>query len=506
MREEELKFVLAPAAFAAAQQWERLDAPVRRPRARRLVTVYFDTAAGDLARHKASLRVRTVNRRHVITFKWTGSFAGGWFERGEVEALSPTPELEIELLPPEIAQAITRLTAGRRLEAVYSSDIKRVVRTIHEEAATIEVAFDVGVISAGEKTCPVREIEMERKSGGAAALYRLGLAFVAAFPARLESRSKAERGAVLAAGKAPEAVRAVAGLQGEPVLDSAIGQLINACLGQFIANWPAFEAGDAVKAVHQMRVAMRRLRSVLGLFQRAFPAAGFTVFREQARDIANAMGEARNWDVFAAMIRHGPAPAFADEPGFESLLEQVEQFRAAGHAAVRALLAGPQTMRFVLGLQGFAATHGWRNALEGEALPDLSMPAREFAGASLARLHRKLLRDGKNIEHLAAVERHELRKDLKKLRYAVDFFGGLFDARKPLLSYANNLAKLQDRLGVFNDLAVARELASRLAAGDDGAACRAVGIVMGWCARGAVEDDEELRKNWKKLKKVKLFA
>ena len=91
MREEELKFVLAPAAFAAAQQWERLDAPARRPRARRLVTVYFDTAAGDLARHKASLRVRTVNRRHVITFKWTGSFAGGWFERGEVEALSPTP-------------------------------------------------------------------------------------------------------------------------------------------------------------------------------------------------------------------------------------------------------------------------------------------------------------------------------------------------------------------------------------------------------------------------------
>lgn len=506
MREEELKFALAPAAFVAAQQWERLDAPVRRPRARRLVAVYFDTEAGDLARNKVSLRVRTVNRRHVITFKWTGGFAGGWFERGEVEAVSPTPGLDIGLLPPEIAQAITRLAAGRRLEAVYSSDIKRVVRMIHADAAAIEVAFDVGWISAGEKTCPVREMEMELKSGEAAALYRLGLEFVGAFAARLESRSKAERGAALASGKAPEAVRAVAGLQGEPVLDSAIGQLINACLGQFIANWPAFEFGDAVKAVHQMRVAMRRLRSVLGLFQRAFPNAGFTVFREQARDIANAMGEARNWDVFAELIRRGPAPAFADEPGFESLLEQVEQFRADGHDAVRALLAAPQTVRFVLGLQGFAATHGWRNALAGEALPDLSVPARAFASASLARLHRKLLRDGKHIEHLAAMERHELRKDLKKLRYAVDFFSGLFETRKPLVSYARNLAKLQDRLGVFNDLAVARELALWLAAADEGAACRAVGIVMGWCARGAVEDDTQLSKLWKKVKRVKLFA
>jgi inorganic triphosphatase YgiF len=505
-REVELKFTLTAPVFNETQQWERLDAPARRARARRLVAVYFDTAAGDLARHKASLRVRTVNRRHMITFKWNGSFAGGWFERGEVEAACPTTELDIDLLPPEITQAITRLAAGRRLEPVYSSDIKRVIRMVHEDAAVIEVAFDSGVISAGEKTCVVREVEMELKSGDPAALYRLGLDFVAAFPARLESRSKAERGAALASGKAPEAVRAAAGLQGEPVLDSAIGQLINACLGQFIANWPAFESGDAVKAVHQMRVAMRRLRSVLGLFQRALPTAGFSVFRAQARDIANAMGEARNWDVFAALIRRGPAPVFADEPGFETLLEQVEQFRAAGHEAVRALLAAPETARFVLGLQGFAAAHGWRNALEGEALPDLSVPASAFASASLTRLHRKLLRDGKHIEHLAAAERHELRKNLKKLRYAVDFFGGLFETRKQLTPYARSLAKLQDRLGIFNDLAVARELALRIAAGDDGAACRAVGIVMGWCARGAVEDDAQLRKDWKKIKKMKLFA
>ncbi|GLR66377.1 inorganic triphosphatase [Acidocella aquatica] len=505
MRETELKFALTAPAFNAAQQWEKFDPAVRRPRARRLMAVYFDTAAGDLARHKASLRVRTVNRRHVITFKWTGSFAGGWFERGEVEAASPTPELDIALLPPEIAQAIIRLTAGRKLEAVYSSDIKRVVRLLHDGTGTIEMAFDSGVISAGDKTCPVREVEMEFKSGDAGALYRLGLDFVAAFPARLESLSKAERGAALASGKAPEAVRAVAGLQGEPVLDGAIGALINACLGQFIANWPAFESGDAVKAVHQMRVAMRRLRSVLGLFQRAFPSAGFTVFREQARNIANAMGEARNWDVFAELLKTGPAAAFPGEAGFETLLAGVAQYRIAGHDAVRSLLGAAETLRFVLSLQGFAATHGWRNALAGEALPELSVPARDFADTSLARLHRRLLRDGKNITHLSAEQRHELRKDLKKLRYTVDLFGGLFDARKQIAAYGKSLSKLQDRLGVFNDLAVARELALRLDAGDDVAASRAAGIVIGWCARGAVEDDEGLRRMWKKVRRLKPF-
>ncbi len=506
MRETELKFTLPAPAFTAAQQWERFDPASKRPRARRLVAIYYDTAAGDLARHKASLRVRTLNRRHIITFKWSGSFAGGWFERGEVEAPSPTPELDITLLPPEISEAIIRLTAGRQLEAVYGSDIKRVVRLLHEDTGTIELAFDSGQISAGEKTRPVREVELELKSGDPAVLYRLGLEFAAAFPARLLSQSKAERGAELACGKPPEAVRAIAGLQGEPVLDSAIGALINACLSQFIANWPAFESGDAVKAVHQMRVAMRRLRSVLGLFQRAFPAAGFAIFREQAKTIANAMGEARNWDIFAALLKTGPATAFPGEPGFETLQASVEQYRIAGHDSVRTLLGSAQTLHFVLNLQSFAATHGWRNALSGESLPELSVPAKAFGDSAISRLHRRLLRDGKHITHLSAEKRHELRKDLKKLRYTVDLFGGLFDAPKQVAAYGKTLSKLQDTLGLFNDLAVARELALRLDTGEAPAASRAAGIIMGWCARGAVEDGDGLRRAWKKLRRHRLTA
>ena len=504
-REVELKFTLTAPVFVAAQQWEKFDLTQKRPRAKRLVAVYYDTAEGDLGRHKASLRVRTVNRRHVITFKWSGSFAGGLFERGEVETPCPTESLDIDLLGPEIAQAITRLTAGRPLAAVYSSDIKRTTRLIVEDTGTVEVAFDTGVISAGEASCPVREMEMELKSGDVAVLYRLGLDFVAAFPARLGCLTKAERGALLGAGKVPEAVRAVAGLEGDPLLDAAIGGLINACLAQFIGNWPAFESGDAVKAVHQMRVSMRRLRSVLGLFQRALPNAGFAVFRIQARDIANAMGEARNWDVFSELLQTGPVPAFPDEAGFETLAARVAEFRTAGHAAVRALLDAPETTRFVLTLQGYAATNGWRNALPGEALMELTVPAREFARGNLARLHRILLRDGKHIEHLAAEERHELRKDLKKLRYTVDLFGGLFEARKQVGAYGKALSKMQDQLGIFNDFAVARELAARLDTGDNVAASRAVGIIMGWCARGAVADDEAMLKVWKKVKRVKVF-
>ena len=91
-REVELKFLLTDADFMAARQWAGLgESRVSPPRAKRLKSVYFDTAEDDLARHGMVLRMRGQGRRYVMTCKWQDG--GGVFDRGEVEVPMAAPSL-----------------------------------------------------------------------------------------------------------------------------------------------------------------------------------------------------------------------------------------------------------------------------------------------------------------------------------------------------------------------------------------------------------------------------
>jgi triphosphatase len=503
--EIELKFLATEAVFKAARQCGLFGGDSPRPAAQRLRSVYFDTEDGSLRRNNMALRMRTQRRGYILALKWNNSELGAPFERGEIEVKAPSPELDPGLLGAGIAETIANLTNGDALLPVYETDIRRTIRRVRGETSEIEVAFDRGFIIAGEQKQPVWEIELELKSGDPEALYQLGLAFAGTLDIRLGVLTKAERGALLHTGQAPEPVHAPAPLGGEPTVDETIGLLINACIGQFVANWPAFESGDGVVAIHQMRVAMRRLRSVLWLFQRSFPCAEFAAFRAQAKSLASALGEARNWDVFIALVRQGPFAAFPEEPGFQAILAACEQRRASEYESVGALLASSATTQFVLATQAFVARHGWRNAPSGTALPRLTEPARVFAAENLTWLHNKVLKRGKYLAELPPHERHILRIKLKKLRYVAELFGGLFEHRGQVRAYRRAMSKLQEQLGILNDLSTAYEMAAKLESGD-AAAGRAIGIIIGWCGRAALADDKLLAKCWKAFREAKAFA
>jgi inorganic triphosphatase YgiF len=501
-REIELKFLVAESGFKASQQAALLGGTGQRLASKRLRTVYFDTEQGDLHGRKIALRMRAQRRGYVMALKWRDGAAMNMFERGEIEIFSAQDAPDPSLLGPAIAASLAAVTQGRALLPVYATDIRRVTRLVETETSAIEVAFDSGSIIAGEAKLPVREIELELKSGDPAGLYRLGISLAETYPVRLGILSKAERGALLAAGLAPEPQKAAPAAAGAPAVDELIATLINACITQFIGNWPAFESGDSVTAIHQMRVSMRRLRAMLGLFHRSFPCPDFSAFREDAKRIATAMGAARNLDVFIALVESGPAPAFAEESGLPAIVSECRVLRETAYEAVKALLAAPETTRFVLSLQAFVARAGWRNGVSPEGLARLTAPGADFAAGHLTRLHNRVLKRGKKLLTMAPHARHELRIDLKKLRYAADAFSGLFEAKKLARDYTRAAAALQDQLGLFNDFVSAEALVNTLSARDS----RAAGIILGWCARGAAGHDAALRAVWKRFQNSRLFC
>jgi triphosphatase len=162
----------------------------------------------------------------------------------------------------------------------------------------------------------------------------------------------------------------------------------------------------------------------------------------------------------------------------------------------------PSTTRFVLKLRAFLARRAWRNALCGAELLRLTEPARPFAGETLERLHKRAFKRGRRLSQKPPEERHEVRVALKNIRYAAEFFSFFFSGARP---YIRAVAQLQDGLGAFNDAASATYLLRDVEAATGPQAAKAAGIVLGWCGRGTVIADDNLRKAWKSFRRTRPF-
>jgi CHAD domain-containing protein len=203
-------------------------------------------------------------------------------------------------------------------------------------------------------------------------------------------------------------------------------------------------------------------------------------------------------------VHDGPRGAFPSETGFEPLLREAAARLDGGYAAVAELLAHTDATRFVLSVEAFVARRGWRNPLPGTELSRLTEPAAGFAAECLERLHRRVRKRCKGLLELPPEKRHRVRIALKNLRYAADFFGGLFDRANAVRSYTQAAAKLQDALGSFNDTVMVSDLVRQLDTGEAGRA-RVAGIIIGWYGRGARADDASLHDDWRAFRKAKPF-
>ncbi|XKE44924.1 CYTH domain-containing protein [Halomonas organivorans] len=197
--EIELKLALGPTGPDALRHHPRLAG--RPPRTTRLGNTYFDTPDGELEAARMALRLRHDDTRLVQTLKTSGQGGGGLSSRGEWEWEVMGPGLDLTRLAdlPSM-QALGEGVLGRLLPR-FSTDFSRETWWLEDEAATIEVALDIGEIRADEHSASIRELELELKAGDAAAVLDLAAALAETVPLRPSDTSKAARGAALLAGR-----------------------------------------------------------------------------------------------------------------------------------------------------------------------------------------------------------------------------------------------------------------------------------------------------------------
>jgi triphosphatase len=480
------------------------------PLERRLHTVYFDTADRDLARAELALRVRREGDGFVQALKGTGSSIGGLFVRGEWEAEVPSPEPDLARIPSFAAQALARRAVGEKtLEPVFETDFVRTSHRLVRGDTELCLDFDEGEIRARGRSAPIREIELELVRGDPGVLHGMALELHEAVPVRPAALSKAERGHALATGarQAPRRAARVA-LPPAATLEDALRAVLAACLEQVLANLePAREASDG-EGVHQLRVGLRRTRAALALFSACLPKEQADAFKGELRWLAGELGPARDLDVFLAETLDPLAARFPDDAVMKRLRDAARELRDDAYVRARAAIDAPRTAAICLALGGWITGAAWRAGADPDALAALAAPAAARGAEVLDSRAKKARKLGRGLAHRTVPERHRLRIELKKLRYAGEFLASLFPERAPD-RWLKRLAELQDSLGALNDVATAErllgEVAARLGREWGAAHDRGAGFLLGWITGTAERRLGRLEREWKAFRKARPF-
>ena len=456
--EIELKLVVTPADADALEASGLLHGA---PAIAKQISTYFDTPDRALSNAGFSLRIRRSGKKRIQTIKADGASAAGLFARAEWErpVKGDTPILDYTTPIPTLLGG-----AVDAIGPVFEVHVERRTWIIDEDDAKIELVLDRGAAVAGDRQSSFCEIELELKDGNLATLFALARRINAIVPVRLGVLTKAERGYGLS-GQAVKAARAAPiMLSSEVTSGQALQIIVQMCVRQFRLNEALLLVARNAEALHQSRVALRRLRSAFSIFKPLISGETSAALREELRWLVSELGEARNLDVLLERARQGP------------LHDTMKIAREAAYDRVDTALRSPRVRALILDLAEWAALGDWLRASETAEVRQ--QPARDFATAALDRYRRKVKKDGRNLVQVNDEARHEVRKDAKKLRYAAEFFARVFPSKpekRRLKRFIAALEELQDELGALNDLATAPQVLAKLGVADDPGASALLG-------------------------------
>jgi inorganic triphosphatase YgiF len=443
--EVELKLALTP---RDADMLEASGLLEGKPRAVRQKSIYFDTSDHDLAKAGLSLRIRRSGRKRTQTVKAHGASTAGLFARPEWEQTVPddTPILDdttpVRALLGELAD---------RLAPVFEVHVGRRTWNINAGDTTIELALDRGEVMVGDRQSPICEVELELKGGNPAALFMFARKLDAAISVRLGVLTKAERGYALLKPVAKAFKAGPVMLNHDMTATQAFQNIIQNCLRQFRLNEDILLVQPTPEALHQARVALRRLRSAFSIFKALVDDDIGVGLRDELRWLATELGEARSID---ALLARAP-------PG--ALQDRLEAARQTAYAHMNHILASSRVRGLMLDLTQWSVSGAWLGTTD--ASDRRNQPAREFASIALDHLRGKVKKDGRDLAQADDQVRHEVRKDAKKLRYTAEFFAALFDCKRGCRRYERfvvALERLQDELGALNDQVTAPDILTKL--------------------------------------------
>lgn len=470
-----LKLTVAEDRHGAILKHPALAAAISREQ-QHLVSIYYDTVRLVLRRAGILLRLSKTGAAWLQTVKRQEPSRGVLTRRMEWQTPYPNHFDFSGVDDDDLREWLQRDKISKRLTAIFETNIRRTVWQLERGPDTHLMAkLDRGWIASSGRRAGISDLELQLVSGDVDDLYDLALDLACrqTLPPRL--LSKAERGYRLFLDTPPSPVKAdVVPIEAHDSPLEAFRRIALNCLTHLHLNQEGAVRGDDAEYVHQMRVAARRLRAALRMFRPVLPEGFAEQMVPPMSELMRSLGQARDLDVLMAEIVTPVATALPDEPRLTDLTSAVTNRLYDARAHIRHVLLKP-------GYGSLLLKAG--KLLQGMSVSDLSepgdrMPLLKFADRRLHRLLKKVieLADAARVDSPPSL--HQLRIGIKRLRYAIEFFGPMLPG-KAGTKVIKHLAGLQDELGQLNDLANAGTLLM-VCAGQDPHLREAVALVGGW--------------------------
>lgn len=270
------------------------------------------------------------------------------------------------------------------------------------------------------------------------------------------------------------------------------------CLAHLSANVVSVVHGRNLEGLHQMRVALRRLRVALTTFGDKAPA--YVELNARAKAFTNALGQARDLDVFLDDLLLPAVAKLDPHHGFDILRDRAEHDRARSWNAIVAEISSEGFARFQDDVANVAQQYG--------SPGDDCVPISVVVPVMMAAHYKRAKKRGRHLKEKDAQECHRLRIALKRLRYASEFFAPLYK-QKTVKAWVEPLKELQDLLGHLNDVAQVRAMLGRLMMEESASAqaelSHAAGLIQGWHQANATYVAKKTLKRWARFKEAEPF-
>jgi triphosphatase len=464
----EVEWQLACTDLGSVRRWladhGTIDGLVLEPRStQQIFDTYLDTDDWRIHRAGFALRIRSESGKSEATLKSLHSASAEVADRRELsEALESSASESLRQSIGPVGARVHAVSGAHALMPLFEVRTSRQrfgVRREDEAQQLGEIALDETVISRphGEPQTSMQRVEVEALTEVREPLQSLvkSLRSDCALEAASDTKySQGLKSVGLAPGPAPEF---------EPATVDASMSIVEVALAnlrRYLSAWnlhePGARLGDDPEALHDLRVAGRRLDAVLRQFRSSLPAS-FLEIRPTLKKVLRTLGEARDLDVALIELEaFGRGLPKSDRESIEPLKRHLASERGRARGRMLSVLDSVSVQKDLQHLTSLLAAP---SAASQQPSPELAL---NVAPEMVRRRYRKV-RKGADLLTLdsSMAAYHGVRGQAKKLRYALEAVAVIYG--KPADEMLRALRRWQEKLGVQQDAAVASRRLQALA-------------------------------------------
>jgi triphosphatase len=433
--------------------------------------LYLDSPKAEIGNHGLALSIRRSGEIAPEDLKSAvaNAAAGLPAPQGWVRCIEPLSDATPRGARSWLSSLLHRPDASQSLRVLFQIEAQTSHWEAHEDCANVAIRIERARITANRTQTAFATATFLSKAEPEK-LFRL-LAEISA-KLRMSAEGTALRGYRFCAALRDSHISAFAPkLHARMNTATAFRIIARACVDHFLANEAAIRMARDREAVHQCRVALRRLSTSLRLFSALVSGTGREAMRPDLKRLRARFQKARDLDVLIADVI---VPAIGGDPPKEGahLLHSIEERRDLAYDELVAALSAPTTAALFLRLVGWIEAGDWSCNPERKSERREKIP--RFAERKLAKAARKFKERCLHLDEATQEQRHHIRIRAKNLRYSGEFFETLVEAprgksarrkpaRKRFHAFVAALKDLQSVLGKQNDVRMAQRFLGSLA-------------------------------------------